>query len=112
MAVIRLSRAKWILVLLTALIESLVGMALSISSIWVDREKLLLITTDETSLFYSYFSILSLAINIIVFMTSCALMTIQITDFILKRDREQRRRLLYQAQERRVYGAFGYYSMN
>ena len=106
---IRMSSTKWLLLLLSLMIQSSVGVALSLASVWVDRNKLIIITHNITDMFY-YFSLAGLTINIVMFVLCLMSLSVHLTSLMLRRHRRERRRLLYQT-EQRAYGAFGYHSI-
>ena len=108
---VRFSKTKWILMLLTLVIQSTLGISLSLSCVWAHKVKLILLVGESNAEFFFYFAVGGFIINMIILGTSFLSLTTHVADLIVTRQRENRRRLLYQDNESRTYGAFGYYSL-
>lgn len=101
-----LTSTQKLLLSLILLIQSTVGMALSVTNIWTYSEKLLLVVGEDNAKFYLYFSVFGLFINIIMFVGSFISVTRMFTNSIVRRRSLSRRH-----GRGGVYGAFGYYSV-
>ena len=112
MSSILMTRAQWLLHLLTLMIQASLGVALSAACLWSYKEKLILLVGDSNAQFFYYFSVVSLIISLVFFIKSFILLSIQCSEMSLEGQEENsRRRLIGGNQQRRVYGAFGYYSI-
>ena len=108
---VRFSKTKWILMLLSLVIQSTVGISLSLTCIWAHKVKMIVLIGEANAEFFFYFAVGGFIINMIILGTSFLSLTTHVADLIVARHRENRRRLLYQNNDSRTYGAFGYYSL-
>ena len=109
---IEMTRAQWLLHLLSLMIQACLGLALSAACLWSYEEKLILLLGDTSAQFFYYFAFGSLIISAVFFIKSFILISMQCSEISLEGVEENsRRRLTGGNQQRRVYGAFGYYSI-
>ena len=108
---VTMSKTKWILLLLSVVIQSTIGISLSLSCIWAHKVRLIVLVGESNAEFFFYFSVAGFIINLIILGTSFVSLTTHVADMIVTRQRQNRRRLLHQSNESRTYGAFGYYSL-
>ena len=107
-----LTSYKKILLLLTLMIQSSIGMALSLAHLWTYSETLRILVTERQGDFFKYFCIAGFAINALLLTLSLLCITVMVADLMLTRGTEHRMsRRLVTREERAVYGAFGYYSV-
>ena len=107
-----LTRTKKVLMLLTCLVQSSIGLALSLAYICTYSERIsVLVTEKRGGEFFRYFCISGFVINGLLLVVSLVCITVQVAELILTRGAQRRRRGLYQREGHRVYGAFGYYSV-
>ena len=101
-----MTRAQWLLHLLSLMIQASLGMALSAACLWSYKEKLILLMGDSNAQFFYYFSFGSLIISAVFFVKSFILISIQCSEISLEGQEENsRRRLTGGNQQRRVYVA-------
>ena len=114
-----LSSTQWILLLLMLLIQSSMGMSLSLSAIWSYKVKLVfLIGETEAAIFY-WFSLTALGTNLIIFSSSITFLSVFCGELGMDRDRGRTVLVgggggggveLWRNEARRGYGAMGFYS--
>ena len=104
-----LSKSKMMIILLTFLMQSVMGVGFSLTSLFASGQGAYLMLGEDS--FYYYFSVTGFVINIIVLCSSFIFLSIETANILLTRGVSRRRRLLYEAAEQRTYGAFGYYSI-
>ena len=106
-----MTRAQWFLHLLAMMIQSSLGMALSAACLWSYKEKMILVVGDSNAQFFYYFSLGSMIVSAVFFIKSFIQISLKCSEISLEGDENTRRRLTGGNQQRRVYGAFGYYSI-
>ena len=112
MSSIVMTRAQWLLHLLCLMIQSSLGMALSTACLWSYKEKMIFLLGDNNAHFFYYFTLGSLVISVVFFIKSFILISIQCSEISLEgQEEDSRRRLIGGNQQRRVYGANGYYAI-
>ena len=107
-----LTSYKKILLLLTMMIQSSIGMALSLAHLWTYSQATRLMLSERQGDFFKYFCITGFGINALLLSLSLMWITVMAADLMLTRGAEHRmRRRLVSSEERAVYGAFGYYTV-
>ena len=101
---------KKTLLLLTLMIQSSIGVALSLAHLWTYSQTLEQLITERRGDFFKYFCITGFATNGLVLSLSLLWLTVMAADLLLTRGAETRTRL-HRREERAVYGAFGYYTV-
>ena len=105
-----MSRTQWMIHLLTMMIQSCLGVALSVACLWSYRERMILFIGESKAEFFYYFSFASLFISVAMLIRSFVLFSVQCAELSLTGDPD-RMRLTVGNDRRRAYGAFGYYSI-
>ena len=111
MSHIVMTRTRWLLHLLLMLVLSSVGSALSLACLWAYKERLILIMGESNAQFFYYFSLVSLLISGLAFVGSFILISVQCSELSLDQAETGPLRRTTGTNQRRAYGAFGYYSI-
>ena len=106
-----MTRTRWLLHLLCLMIQSCLGMALSLAGLWSYRERMILILGEDNAQFFYYFSVVSLLISVLMLVTSFILISVQCSEMALGQGETVRLNQTEGRNQRRAYGAFGYYSL-
>ena len=104
------SRTQLVLLSLSLLIQSSVGSAMAII-LWTLRQKMIMIIGEHNEVVLIYFTVTSLIINIIMFIISFIIISVQFANNIVRSSQERVRRNRRHHQVGGVYGAFGYFSV-
>ena len=100
-----LSSIQWTMMLLMVMIQSSMGMALSLSAIWSYNVKLLIIVGSTEAAIFHWFSMTALGLNLLVFSVATSTLSMQ----CMKVGASMHREIADQAENRRRgYGAMGF----
>ena len=105
-----LTSTMWMMMMVVILIQSSMGMLLSLFSAWSYRVRLILIISETEASIYYWFTLTSLLINLFIFSSTIRMMT-NLCSQMMRRDDDYQPiqpRSDMSAREITGYGAFGY----
>ena len=103
-----MTTAQWVMMLMLVLVQSSMGMLLSLFSVWSYRVKLIFIIGQTEHSFFYWFAVTSLLTNLFIFSSMIRMMTNLCSEMTGRGAVDEESRRNTSGSGRTEFGAFGY----